>query len=165
MSQARTYMLFSIDIYIEKYFKELMGNTDIKDALQNLDRLTQEEARIANAELLNIVHGVRCKVICVNESIQGISGDLQGIAQGVNDTIQSVGDRVEDVHGIFRRVDDGVQDIRNTVQGLDNRADRVDRELSSSNTIFLPTKPPQILTRQTAPGTSSNLALCYRSIH
>jgi len=94
-----------------------VGNTDIKDALQNLDRLTQEEARIANAELLNIAHGVRCKVNRVSESIQVISEDLQG----VNDTLQ------------------------NTVQDLDNRAEQVNRELSF-NTISLPSEPLQILT-------------------
>ena len=159
-------MLLSTDIYIEKYLKELMGNTDIKDALQKLDRLTHEEALIANAELLNIVHDVHCNAICVNESIQGISGDLQGVndmtqnvgdqlrdvyetfrrvddgVHEIHDTVQNVGNGIQDAHDLIQAVGDGVQDIRNTVQDFDNRADQVNRELPP-NTTSLPSKPPQ----------------------
>lgn len=95
-----------------------MGNTDIKDALQNLDKLTQEEARIANSEILNINHSVLCTVVHVSERIQDISGDLQHIVQDVNGT------------------------IHNTVQDLDNRADRK----LSLNSISFPSKPSQIFT-------------------
>ena len=42
----------------EKYLKKLMGNTEIEDMLQELDKLTQEEARMASAELLKITHSV-----------------------------------------------------------------------------------------------------------
>ena len=36
----------------------LVGNTDIEDSLQRLDKLTQEEARMANAESLKVIHNV-----------------------------------------------------------------------------------------------------------
>ncbi len=36
--------------YSEKYLKKLTGNRDIEDSLERLDRLTQEEARMASAE-------------------------------------------------------------------------------------------------------------------
>jgi len=39
-----------------------MGNEEIEDALQELDKLTQEEARMASAELLKITHGVDDKL-------------------------------------------------------------------------------------------------------
>lgn len=35
-----------------------MGNMEIEDALQELDKLTQEEARMASAELLKVTRGV-----------------------------------------------------------------------------------------------------------
>jgi hypothetical protein len=40
--------------YLKKLIKKLIGNNDIEDALKRLDRLTQEEARMASAQLLRI---------------------------------------------------------------------------------------------------------------
>jgi hypothetical protein len=40
--------------YLKKLIKKLIGNNDIDDALKRLDRLTQEEARMASAQLLRI---------------------------------------------------------------------------------------------------------------
>jgi hypothetical protein len=38
--------------YLEKYTKKLIGRTDIEDVLRRLDKLTQEEARMATAQNL-----------------------------------------------------------------------------------------------------------------
>jgi hypothetical protein len=35
-----------------------LGKTDIEDALRRLDQLTQEEVRMATAQLLTLTHGV-----------------------------------------------------------------------------------------------------------
>ena len=48
----------------------LAGNTDIKDSVQRLDKLTQEEARMASAELLKVTHGVNCKVEDVHGEVR-----------------------------------------------------------------------------------------------
>ena len=45
-----------------------MGNTEIEDALQGLDKLTREEARMASAELLRMTHDVDEKLEQVNRS-------------------------------------------------------------------------------------------------
>jgi len=37
------------------YFKKLVGSTDIEDALKRLDTLTQEEVRIAIAQILKAI--------------------------------------------------------------------------------------------------------------
>jgi hypothetical protein len=42
--------------------KKLLGKNDIEDALKRLDTLTQEEARIATAEVLKVTHKVDDKV-------------------------------------------------------------------------------------------------------
>ncbi|KAF8491830.1 hypothetical protein F5888DRAFT_952652 [Russula emetica] len=39
----------------KKYFKKLLGRNDVEDALKRLDKLTQEEAKMATAEVLNNV--------------------------------------------------------------------------------------------------------------
>ncbi|KAI9433096.1 hypothetical protein BJY52DRAFT_1218810 [Lactarius psammicola] len=41
----------------KKYFKKLVGRNDVEDALRRLDKLTQEEARMAAAEALMITRG------------------------------------------------------------------------------------------------------------
>jgi len=42
----------------EKFAKKLLGESDIEAVLQRLDRLTQEEARLALAHTLEVVHGL-----------------------------------------------------------------------------------------------------------
>ena len=49
-------------IVSEKYLKKLVGRTDLEDALKRLDKLTQEEARMAAAQLLKITHNIENKV-------------------------------------------------------------------------------------------------------
>ena len=44
--------------------------TDLEDAVKRLDNLTQEEARMALAEVLRITHSIRDKVQCVDERVQ-----------------------------------------------------------------------------------------------
>ena len=48
----------SLDHHAEKFFKKLFGMKGVENALQRLDKLTQEEARMAAAEALTIAHGV-----------------------------------------------------------------------------------------------------------
>jgi hypothetical protein len=59
IKQSRISQAFTLQIsshltkpFAEKYLKKLIGNNDIEDVLKRLDALTQEEARVAAAELL-----------------------------------------------------------------------------------------------------------------
>jgi len=56
--------------------KKLLGRTDIEDALARLDRLTQEEVRMAAAEGLKATHGVDDKVQRVDNKVQQIADDM-----------------------------------------------------------------------------------------
>ena len=49
----------------EKYLKKLAGRTDLEDALKRLDKLTQEEVRMAAAQLLKNTHDIENKIIQV----------------------------------------------------------------------------------------------------
>ena len=42
-------------IFLEKFLKKLLGRNDVEDALKRLDKLTQEEAKMATAKVLNNV--------------------------------------------------------------------------------------------------------------
>lgn len=44
--------------HLETFVKKLVGRSDMKDALQVLDKLTQEEARMAAAQVLKTAHDV-----------------------------------------------------------------------------------------------------------
>ncbi|KAH9016400.1 hypothetical protein EDB83DRAFT_230808 [Lactarius deliciosus] len=46
----------------KKYLKKLAGRAELEDALKRLDKLTQEEARMAAAQLLKIAHNVEYKI-------------------------------------------------------------------------------------------------------
>ena len=48
-----------------KYLKKLIGKKEMEDALNRLDKLTQEEARLATAEILRLTQIVDNKVMTV----------------------------------------------------------------------------------------------------
>jgi hypothetical protein len=47
---------------LETFGKKLIGRTDMEDALKRLDKLTQEEARMATAEVLRTTHAIGDRV-------------------------------------------------------------------------------------------------------
>lgn len=59
-----------IDVALEKYLKKLVGKNEIEDALKRLDNLTQEEARMATAEVLKITRGVDGKAKVLIDGMQ-----------------------------------------------------------------------------------------------
>ena len=80
--------------------KKLVGRTEIEDALKRLDRLTQEEARMAAAETLKIAHTVDKKVEGVADTVSAIDNRVAG-----------VGDRVVSVDKRVKVVDDKVMEV------------------------------------------------------
>ena len=82
----------------EKFFRKLVGMADLEDALKRLDRLTQEEARMANAEVLRITHSIREEVKIVD-----------GKVVRVDDKVDAVGNKVEDVGDKVENIDEKVQ--------------------------------------------------------
>ena len=64
--------LLLTDSCLEKYLKKLMGKNDLEDALKKLDVLTQEEARMATAELLRVTRGVDDKVTAILDGAQSV---------------------------------------------------------------------------------------------
>ena len=57
---------------------------DLENALKKLDRLTQEEARMANAEVLRIAHSIR-------DGVEAVEGKVKE----VGDKVQCVDDKVQ----------------------------------------------------------------------
>ena len=47
---------FVANLYSAKFLKKLTGKKEMEDALKRLDKLTQDEARMAAAEILKLSH-------------------------------------------------------------------------------------------------------------
>ena len=75
----------------EKYVKKLIGRTDMEDALKRLDKLTQEEARMAAAENLKATHAVDERVKGVADTVVAIDNRVAG----VDDRVAGVDERVQ----------------------------------------------------------------------
>jgi hypothetical protein len=72
----------------------LAGRSDIEDALQRLDKLTQEEHRMATAQDLRATHRVDERV------------------KGVDERVQGVGDRVKVFDDKIDAIIDGARSLR-----------------------------------------------------
>ena len=59
---------------------------DLEDALKKLDSLTQEEALMANVEVLRLAHSIR-------DGVEVVDGKVEEVGDKVGD----VGDKVGDV--------------------------------------------------------------------
>ena len=85
----------------------MAGNRDIEDSLERLDRSTQEEARMAAAELLKMTQNVDDKVMGVDDRVKDAEGKIRCDVQDVGHMVQSVERRVRgDIHDKFQDVDD-----------------------------------------------------------
>jgi len=124
-----------------------MGNTEIEDALQELDRLTQEEARMASAELLKIAHRIDGNVMGVDDRVKGVDERVKGVderVEGVDERVQEVGsdvqdvgkkvedvdNRMQDIGGDVKDMSNKVQDVHDEVQGIDDKLEEVNRSSS-----------------------------------
>jgi methyl-accepting chemotaxis protein len=122
--------------------KKLTTNTDIDDSLERLDQLTQEEARMASAELLKMTHSVDGKVMGVDDRVKNVEGKVEDVHGDVHDVVNKVQD-------IDHRVQSIGSNISSRVQGVDDKSDQANRSLSLllcssfQALIFLRRKPAQ----------------------
>ena len=66
----------------------MIGRSDLEDALSILDRLTQEEAWMATAQVLKVAHRVEDGVKSVGEKVQGVDVRVKEIHDKVDVTIE-----------------------------------------------------------------------------
>ena len=77
----------------ETFAKRLVGRTDLEDALKRLDKLTQEEARMATAEVLRTTRAIEEGVTGVGEQVLVIDDRVAG----VNNRVVGVDDKVTEI--------------------------------------------------------------------
>ena len=117
--------------FSEKYIKKLSGKNDIEDALKRLDSLTQEEARMAAAQLLKVtntinsdVREVADNVLIIDDRVAGVDDRLAGVDErvaGVDERVVSVVERVSSIDERVAGVDERVAGVDGRVACVDNR--------------------------------------------
>ena len=73
-----------VDLRSEKFVKKLVGRKDIEDALKRLDRLTQEEALMAAAQILKLTRTVDKKVTGVGNKLEDVDDKLDVVVKGTS---------------------------------------------------------------------------------
>ena len=66
----------------EKFLKRLAGRTDLEDALKRLDKLTQEEARMAIAQNLRATQNVNDRVKGVDDEVKEVNNKVAVLMEG-----------------------------------------------------------------------------------
>ncbi|KAH9032106.1 hypothetical protein EDB84DRAFT_1438706 [Lactarius hengduanensis] len=119
----------------KRLLKRLAGRTDLEDAVKKLDRLTQEEARMALSEVLKITHivhddvkAVDGKVESVDDKVEDMGGKVDDMGNKVNDIGDKVGCVDEKVQVV---IDDGKEaravatEVKSIIQQTSNSVDEV----------------------------------------
>jgi hypothetical protein len=60
----------------------LVGKTEIEDALKSLDKLTNEEARMATAQVLKATHVVDSRVAGVDDKVKAVDDKVAVVING-----------------------------------------------------------------------------------
>ena len=95
----------------------MIGKNDIEDALKILDRLTQEEARMAAAQLLKVTNTIDDRVTGIADNVLQVVDNrvarIDDRVAGVDDRVKGVNGKVEAVEGKLVAVIYGAQHIFN----------------------------------------------------
>jgi hypothetical protein len=119
----------------------------MEDAQKRLDKLTQEEARMASAQVLKVAHAVDDRVRGVTDDVLGVDNRMAGVDNriaSVDERIRAMDDKVaaviDSAHHIFNSVSkvfdsmrlDG-KDTRLVMQQTATDVDQVKRSSSSKH--------------------------------
>ncbi|KAH9060142.1 hypothetical protein EDB87DRAFT_1831568 [Lactarius vividus] len=85
----------------KKYLKRLMGRKDMDDALKRLDKLTQEEVRMAAAQILKPTQSVDDLVTGVGYTIKDMDSKMDAVLNYRKVVKEAVETLASDVDGEF----------------------------------------------------------------
>ncbi|KAN0129377.1 hypothetical protein V8E53_012861 [Lactarius tabidus] len=123
----------------KKFLRKLAGMVDLEDALKKLDRLTQEEARMAHTEVLRITHSIRDGVKIVDGKVEEVGdkvGDVGDKVEDLGDKVGVVGDKVEDMGDKVEDVGGKVEDVGDKVQCVDDKVQVVIDESKQARLVI-----------------------------
>jgi archaellum component FlaC len=105
----------------EKIAKRVIGRTEMEDGLKRLDKLTQEEVRMAITQNLKVTHAVDKGVKEVVDTVVAIDDRVAH----VDDRVTAVNDRVASVDNTVKGIDDQVKVVDDRVKVVDNKVTEV----------------------------------------
>ncbi|KAH9010699.1 hypothetical protein EDB85DRAFT_1901765 [Lactarius pseudohatsudake] len=136
----------------KKYIKRLLRlrGTPVEDAVQSLDRLTQEEALMAAADNLKITRGIDNGVKGVQENLEELDQGIQTVdlkLQGTNDKLQDIGDTLHDFDSDLSSIVEDGKETRMAIQHITNQVSDLNRVLTGNVRIdfrswMSPESPP-----------------------
>jgi hypothetical protein len=139
IKQGRTSTCFlidfslKIDLLAERYLKRLIGRKDVENALQRLDKLTQEEVRMAVVEALAIARGIDDTVKVVNDKVDGVDEKIQVVGymvEGVDYGVKSLGHKVKGVDHVVKVIGHKMESVDHTTKGIDDKVGLVIKALT-----------------------------------
>ncbi|KAI9441063.1 hypothetical protein BJY52DRAFT_1378164 [Lactarius psammicola] len=104
---------------MKKYLKEIVGRRDVEDALVRLDKLTQEEARMAAIEAMKIARDINDRTKDVDEKVEGVDEKIHSIStklDGIDVKVQGVGDKVQGVNDKVSAAIEGGKETKAAIQ-------------------------------------------------
>jgi hypothetical protein len=66
----------------EKFAKRLIGRTEMEDGLKRLDKLIQEEVRMATAQNLKVTHAVVDAVAAIDDRVASVDNKVAEVIAG-----------------------------------------------------------------------------------
>ena len=107
MSRSSIFCPLDADACSEKFVKNIAGITKLEDGLKRLDKMTNDEALLANAEAMRLAHVIDKKVEGVGEKVDCIGVQVKD----VDEMVQRVGKNVRVVEGKVQMMIEGAQRI------------------------------------------------------
>ncbi|KAH9165534.1 hypothetical protein EDB89DRAFT_1911320 [Lactarius sanguifluus] len=98
----------------KKFLKKLVGRKDIEDALKRLDRWTQEEVRMASAQILRLTHSVDDKVK-VDDKVTRVGNQMKNVDDKIKDMdneMDVVLNDAMDVKAVLQQTSNSVDDVK-----------------------------------------------------
>ncbi|KAH9069633.1 hypothetical protein EDB83DRAFT_2314311 [Lactarius deliciosus] len=114
----------------KKFLKKVAGWTDLEDGLKKLDKMTKEEAVMANAQVLKVTHKIDDKVTRVGEDVRSVDEKVQvveGEVQVVKGEVQLVNDNVKSVDDKVQAIAEDSMEVKSIIQQTADQVDNVKR--------------------------------------
>ena len=117
------------DYDTEQFMKRVVGRTDVKDALQRLDTLTQEDNLMTKPTTFEVSRQVHEAAMEIKEVVRGVGDDVRAareIASYVNRNVLEIKEVPYDAVDGVNRVRKDVRNVNDNVVGARQRALRSD---------------------------------------
>jgi hypothetical protein len=79
------------------FLRRLVGRTDMDNALQRLENMTQEETRMASAEALKAIHIGNSVGNMMQNTLRAVQGQVEDVENILQNILQGSGDRAKDI--------------------------------------------------------------------